>query len=66
MAYHVLINLTLHMRQAWWEIHWGGGFSHASELKFMKYKEAMSTPDKQYWEDYVDTEHKKFVEKCVW
>ena len=31
----------------------------------MKYKEAMNTPDKPYWEDAVDTKHKKSVDNCV-
>ena len=44
----------------------GGGFSHTSKLKFTKYGEAMKTPHKPYWEDDVNTEHKKFVENCVW
>ena len=26
----------------------------------------MNTPDKPYWEDAVDTEHKNVVENCVW
>ena len=26
----------------------------------------MKTPHKPYWEDDVNTEHKKFVENCVW
>ena len=32
----------------------------------MKYEESMKTTDKPYWEDAVYTEHKKFLENCVW
>ena len=36
-----------------------GGFEHTSELKVMKYDEAMATPDKPYWEDEVEEEFRK-------
>ena len=32
----------------------------------MKYKESINTHERPYWKDDVDTEHKKFVENCVW
>jgi hypothetical protein len=31
----------------------GGGFEHTGELKAMKYKEAMNSPDKMKWEQGV-------------
>ena len=44
----------------------GGGFFHTRKLKLMKYEEAISTPNRPYWGYDVETEHKKFVENCVW
>jgi hypothetical protein len=43
----------------------GGGFVHTSELKVMKYKEAMAGPDKEQWEKAVEDEHDKFVKYGV-
>jgi hypothetical protein len=37
----------------------GGGFEHTGELKAMKYKEAMNSPDKMKWEQGVVAEHEK-------
>jgi Reverse transcriptase (RNA-dependent DNA polymerase) len=34
----------------------GGGFAYANELKPMKYKEAMASPDKKHWEVAVKEE----------
>jgi hypothetical protein len=39
----------------------GGGFEHTGELKVMKYKEAMSSPDKAKWEQGVEDEYQKMV-----
>jgi hypothetical protein len=38
----------------------GGGFNHTSELKVMKYKDAIKGPDKKEWEKAVEEEHRKF------
>jgi hypothetical protein len=38
----------------------GGGFTHTSELKVLKYNEAMAGPDKKEWEKAVEEEHRKF------
>jgi len=35
----------------------GGGFQNTKELHVMKYKEAMSTPDRIEWEGAVKKEH---------
>ena len=43
----------------------GGGFGHTSELKVLKYDEAMATPDKPYWDDAVDVEHGKMIKYDV-
>jgi hypothetical protein len=43
----------------------GGGFTHTSELKVMKFKEAMAGPDKKTWDKAVEEEHDKFVEYGV-
>ena len=32
----------------------------------MNYEESMKTPNKPYWEDSVYTEHKNFVDNCIW
>ena len=44
----------------------GGGFSHTSELRPMKYDEAMATPDAKEWEGSVDMEHGCMVKHKVW
>ena len=38
----------------------GGGFAHTSELKVVKYNEAMAGPDKKEWEKAVEEEHNKY------
>ena len=38
----------------------GSGYEHSSELKVMKYDEAINMPDKEHWDDAVEMEHKKF------
>ena len=35
----------------------GGGFDHTSELRPMKYEEAMASPKAQLWGEAVDIEH---------
>lgn len=44
----------------------GGGFEHTSELKVMKYSEAMSGPDKKEWEEEVENEHKRMKYNKAW
>ena len=39
----------------------GDVFYHTRKLNFMKYEEAMNTPNKPYWEDDVETEHNNFL-----
>jgi hypothetical protein len=40
---------------------YGGGFEHTGELKVMKYKEAMASPDMTKWEQGVDAEHNMLI-----
>ena len=44
----------------------GGGFLDTSELKPMKYKEAMSTKDKEQWIKAVDDKYNWMVSQSVW
>ena len=44
----------------------GGGFGNTAELKPMKYKEAMNTPDREHWKEAVEEEHDKMVKLKVW
>ena len=44
----------------------GGGFEHTSELRPMKFKEAMATPDKPHWEAAVEDEYEKMMQYKVW
>jgi len=44
----------------------GQGFTHTSELRTMKYNEAMKTPDKPHWDDAVAEEHRKFEAYQAW
>jgi len=44
----------------------GGGFTHTSELKPKKYKEAMKTGNREKWDAAVDEEHRKFQKYNVW
>jgi hypothetical protein len=43
----------------------GGGFEHTSELRTMKYKDAMKSPDKKKWDDAVEVEYHKIMSKEV-
>jgi hypothetical protein len=43
----------------------GGGFVHTSELKVMKYNEAMAGPNKKEWEKAVKEVHNKFKQYGV-
>jgi hypothetical protein len=43
----------------------GGGFVHTSELKVMKFNEAMAGPNKKEWEKAVEEEHNKFKQYGV-
>ena len=43
----------------------GGGFGNTAELKPMKFKEAMKTPDKEHWLEAVEEEHDKMVKLKV-
>ena len=38
----------------------GGGFENTSELKVLKYNEAMKNPDKKKWEQAVQEEYERF------
>eukprot|EP00957_Ditylum_brightwellii_P146516 11154868-Ditylum_brightwellii.AAC.1 len=42
------------------------GVQHTSELKVMKFDEAMATKDKPEWEVLVGKEHDKFQKYMVW
>ena len=44
----------------------GGGFGNTAELKPMKFKQAMRTPDKEKWVAAVEDEHKNMVKYGVW
>jgi hypothetical protein len=44
----------------------GGGFKSTKEFYVMKYKNAMKTPDKDYWTDAVFEEHERIVKRQVW
>ena len=39
----------------------GGGFGHTSELRVMKYNEAMNTPDAPHWRDAIEEEYSKMT-----
>jgi hypothetical protein len=43
----------------------GGGFTNTSDLKIMKYKEAMRS-DKEGWDKAVEEEHNRMIENNVW
>ena len=43
----------------------GGGFEHTEELKPMKYKEAISSPDGQAWKVEILNEYKRMVDNDV-
>ena len=42
------------------------GFEHTSELRPMKFKEAMATLDKPHWEVAVKDEYEKMIQYKVW
>ena len=44
----------------------GGGFEHTSELKVLKFKQAMKTKDRVEWLKAVEEEHKKMEKYKVW
>jgi len=44
----------------------GGGFQDTSELKPMKYKEAMKTKDANEWQKAVEQEHERMIARSVW
>ena len=44
----------------------GGGFSNTSELKVMKYKEAMKTKGRDKWANAVEEEHRRMLKNKVW
>ena len=44
----------------------GGGFQDTSELKPMKYKEAMKTKDANEWQKAVEQEHERMISRSVW
>ena len=44
----------------------GGGFSHTTKLKPMKFEEAMASADRASWKEAIKVEHKKMVKMKVW
>ena len=44
----------------------GGGFEHTSELKVMKYEEAISSPDKEGWKAEIKNENRRMQKHGVW
>ena len=44
----------------------GGGFSNTNELKVMKYKAAMASPEAKGWKEAVVEEHDRMVQHKVW
>ena len=44
----------------------GGGFDHTSELKVMKYEEAINSPDKEGWKAEIKNEHRRMQKHGVW
>ena len=43
----------------------GGGFEHTSELKVMKYEEAINSPDKEGWKAEIKNEHRRMQKHGV-
>jgi len=43
----------------------GGGFSNTSELRVLKYKEAINGPDREYWLKAIGEEHERMVKNNV-
>ena len=44
----------------------GGGCKHSSELKVLKYKQAMASKDKNKWKNEIKKEHKRMLKHDVW
>ncbi len=44
----------------------GGGFTNTSELKVMKYEEAINGPDGDAWKAEIDNEHERMVKNEAW
>lgn len=44
----------------------GGGFGNTSELKVMKYDEAINGPDGKAWAEEIDNEHERMVKNKAW
>ena len=44
----------------------GGGFAHTSELRVMKYKEAISSPDANEWKEEIENEPNRMIKGGVW
>jgi len=43
----------------------GGGFSNTSELRVIKYKEAINGPDREHWLKAIEEEHERMVKNNV-
>ena len=39
----------------------GGGFEHISDLKPMKYNEAINSPDGEAWKAEIENEHNRMI-----
>ena len=44
----------------------GGGFTHTSELRPMKFKEAVAGPESDEWRDAVEEEFDRVIKHNVW
>ena len=44
----------------------GGGFDHTTELKVLKYNEAMRGKDKSKWQEAIDEEYRRMIKNKVW
>ena len=44
----------------------GGGFENTNELHVLKYKEAITGPDKKQWKRAIKEEHERMVKMGVW
>jgi hypothetical protein len=42
------------------------GIRHTSELQAVKYKEAMSGPEKEKWIQAIEQEHNRMIQNSVW
>ena len=43
----------------------GGGFTNATELKVMKYQEAVDGPDEESWKEEIIDEHDRMLKNNV-